>query len=466
MLKKLLSHSAIYGLAPNIPKVAGILVLPVITKYLSEVDYGIAGTIAAYTGTIAVFSTLGMDIVLSVSFYKHPIRYKWIWRQIYGFLQCWIIVFAVIQSILLYFIIPDEAEENKWAIIFYSNFSTVFFGATSLLGILHYRLLQKPLPIATRSVISGLATVFANLLFVAYFKMGYMGWYISSFISGCFINLSYWRVVNKTWGLSPIYNFKRRTIKRYLKIALPTIPHYYSGYLLNSSNRLVMDRLNLSVGIIGNYNIAAQFGGYFDMFAHAMGAAVNPMAMEQIRDDRENTAKRLMYYMLTIIMSATFLFSLWSKEILFVLIKNDELQKAYPLAAILAMAYNYRPMYIASSNMFFYYENTKGLLKITFVAGVLCFVGYMVSIPLWGIFGAAVVNYVFLLYMGYSGFFMKGFKEKTKVSYPYVQTLMLTVFATVLVLFLVETSWTTKIFASIGVVILSFLTIKKLNIKK
>jgi O-antigen/teichoic acid export membrane protein len=441
MIKKILSHSAIYGLSPTIPKIAGIFVLPIITKYLTDVDYGIAGTIAAYTGLTTVFSTLGMNMVLTTLFYKYTNRYKWIWRQIYGFLQYWMIVFAVLQSVLLYFIIPDEAMENKWYIIILANFSTVFLGATSLIGNLHYRVLQTPLPIAIRNIVSGLLTVLANLIFVAHFKMGYMGWYISSFISGCFINLSYWWVVNKTWGLTPIYNFKWKTIKKYLKISLPIIPHYYSSYLLNSSNRLVMDRFGVSIGTIGNYNLAAQFGSYFEMFTGAINMAIYPMTMEQIRDNKEDIAKKMIFTMYIIIISATFLFSLWSKEIFFMLIKNDQLMNLYPLAIILVMAHNYRSMYVASSNMFFYYEKTKRLLNISFMAGLLCFVFYIIVTPLYGIWGIAVVNYIFLQYMGYSGFFMKEFKERTKIAYPYIQTLFLTVGLTVLVFFLVEFHW-------------------------
>ena len=464
MLKRLLSHSAIYGLAPNIPKIAGIFVLPIITKYLTKVDYGIAGTIAAYTGAISVFSTLGFNIVLTTSFYKHPYRYKWLWRQIYGFLQYWMIIFAVIQSIMLYFIIPVEAHEHKWEIIFYANFSTVFFGATSLLGTLHYRLMLKPVPIAVRSIISGLLTVIANLVFVAYYKMGYMGWYISSFIAGCFINISYWRVVNKTWGISPIFRFKWKTIKRKLKISLPTVPHYYGGYLLNSSNRLVMSQLNVPIGQIGNFNFAAQFGGYFEMFAGAMTTAVNPITMQQIRDNKEYFAKILIYYMFIVIMSATFLFSLWSKEIFILLIKNAELQKLYPLAIIIIMAYNYRPMYIASSNMFFYHENTIGLLKITTFAGVCALIGYFFVIPIWGIWGAAVVQYIFLQYMGYSGFFMKEFKKKTKVQYAYGKFFILSILTTVAVFFLVEINWILKVILTLACCILALMVVKRLNI--
>jgi O-antigen/teichoic acid export membrane protein len=465
MLKKLLSHSAIYGLAPSIPKIAGIFVLPIITKYLTNVDFGIAGTIAAYTGAISVFSTLGFNIVLTTSFYKHPHYYKWLWRQIYGFLQYWMIVFAVIQSVMLYFIIPAEAQEHKWEIIFYTNFATVFFGATSLLGTLHYRLMLKPVPIAVRSIISGLLTVIANLVFVAHYKMGYMGWYISTFIAGCFINMSYWRVVNKTWGIKPIFRFKWKTIRRNLNVSLPTVPHYYGSYLLNSSNRLVMSQLNIPVEQIGNFNLASQFGGYYDMFVGAMNTAVNPMAMQQIRDNKENAAKKLIYFMFIVIMFATFLFSLWSKEIFVLMIKNTELQKFYPLAIIIVMAHNYRPMYVASGNMFLYHENTIGLLKITTIAGICALIGYFISIPLWGIWGAAIVQYIFLQYMGYSGFFMKEFKEKTKVQYPYCKIFVLSIVATVSVFFLVELHWMIKIWISSTLLFVLFI-VRKLNLDK
>lgn len=460
MYKKILSQSAIYGFAPYIPKIAGIFTLPVITKYLTDIDYGIAGTIAAYTGAIAVFSTLGMNVVFTTSFYKSRCQYKWLWRQLYGFLQYWMIIFAILQSILLYFIIPEEAQENKWYIIFLANFSTVFFGAASFVGAMHYRLLQKPIPIAVRNIISGFLTIFATLYFVAYLKMGYMGWYASSFISGCFINLSYWWVVNKKWRLTPIYKFKWRTIKKYLGISLPTIPHYYSSYLLSSSNRLVMDKLGMPIGAIGNYNLAAQFGGYFEMFVGAVNTAANPMAMEQIRNKDEQTAKKMILFIFGIIVTATFLFSIWSKDVFELLIKNNELKKIYPLAIILVMAYNYRPMYIASSNMFFYHEKTKGLLKISALAGILGFIGYIVIIPIWGIYGAAVVNFVFLQYMGYSGFFMKEYRENTKVSYPYLKILIVTLILTIAALFLVEIFWPLKIAISLVFLILIAATIK------
>ncbi|MDR2037689.1 MAG: oligosaccharide flippase family protein [Bacteroidales bacterium] len=466
MLKKILSQSALYGLAPNVSKIIGFAILPILTKYLTDVDYGISLTIAAYTGAIAVFSTLGMNIVLTTSFYRYKYQYKWIWRQIYGFLQYWMIIFAILQSILLYFIIPEEAQENRWAIIFLSNFATVFFGATSLVGVMYYRLHQNPVPIAIRSAVSGILTVLANLLFVVYFEMGYMGWYISSFIAGCFINASYWWPINKKYKLSPIFRFKARTIKHALKIALPTIPHYYSSYLLNSSSRMVMDRSGLSMGKIGDFGFASQFGGYFDVFVNAVNMAVNPMTLEQIRNNKEKYAKKLIYAMAVITISATFLFSLWAKEIFFLMVNNAHLQTVYPMAIIFVMAYNYRPMYIASTNMFFYYENTVGLLKISFIAGILAFISYIVVIPIWGIWGAVIINFIFLQYMGYSGFFMKGYRSKTKVKYPFIAFFLITIALTLFVFWAVELAWQIKAGITVVFSLSAFFFLKSLNLNE
>ena len=109
MIKKLLSDSAIYGLAPYIPKIVSIFILPLLTAHLTEVDYGIAGTIAAYTAALAAFSTLGFNAVLQISFFKSRCQYKILWREIYGFLQFWMVIFAVLQGAILYWIMPMEA---------------------------------------------------------------------------------------------------------------------------------------------------------------------------------------------------------------------------------------------------------------------------------------------------------------------------------------------------------------------
>lgn len=449
MIKKLLTDSAIYGFAPYIPQILSVILLPILTRYLTDVDYGVAGTIAAYTASMAALSTLGFNIVLQVSFFKSPCQYKILWREIYGFLQFWMCVFAILQAILLYYIIPDVAEANKWYIIGLTNFNNVFFGPSALLGALYYQLNQHPMPIAMRSICSGFVSVLANFVFVVFFKWGYMGWYIGSFAGTFVVNISYWYVLRYKLNLTPIYHFKFKTIIRSLKVALPTIPHYYSIFLLNTSNRMVMDRAGMNIGVIGEFNIAQQFASLMDSFVNAVNMAVNPFCMRFIKDDKENIAQKVIYMFMLITMCGTFIVSLWSKELFGFLIKNEILSKTYPYAIVLIMGLNYRPMYIAASNIFFYNEKTMKLLRISFLAGLFALALNIIFIPLYGLWAAVIINYISLFYMGYSGFFMNFFKNNSKVVYPVYRIMLFQIVVSLLPFILVEYSVVIKAFVSL-----------------
>lgn len=464
MLKKLLTNTLLFGLAPYIPKIVSVLLLPILTKYLTATDYGIAGTIDAYTQALTALSTLGFSSVLNVSFFRSKCQYKILWREIYGFLQFWMIVFSLIQGLVLYCIIPQEAIDNRWLIILLTNFSNVFFGPTAMIGNAYYVLQMKPIPIVSRSIISGLITVCANYIFVVHYQVGYLGWYISSFIGTFIINASYWYDVNVKLGLKPILKFKQKTIIRYLKVSVPTIPHYYSAYLMNSSSKMVMNLQSVSLSIIGQTNLVLQIGGLMDSWVSAINQAINPMTMRKIRNNDENSAKRLIYVYIIITLSCTMFFSLWSKEIFGLLISNKELATTYPYVILFVMALNYRPMYVAASNIFFYYEKTLPLLRITLTSGAIAFIAYLVLIPIFKIWGVMIGFYISAIYMGYSGFCIHFFKSKTKVHYPVFKILAIQVLSTILVFVLVDINFIYKLIISISIIAILFYLIYKKRI--
>ena len=469
MLKKLFSNSIIYGLAPNIPKVVSIFILPILTAHLTTMDYGVAGTIAAYTLALGAFANLGFNVVLNVSFYKSRCQYKILWREIYGFLQYWMFIFAFIQGIVLFYIIPDQAIENRWLIIFLTTLNNVVFGPSSLLGIFYYQLSQRPMPIAIRSVVSGLLTLLINYITIVEYEWGYMGWYVSSFLGGFLVNSSYWYVLNYKIGLSPIYNFKWKTIVSRLKVSIPTIPHYYTKYLIATSNRLVMDRIHMPIASIGEFNLAQQFSTYMDTVNHAIERAATPMCMNAIRNGNEKEAKRVIYFFALVTLAITSFFCIWSREIFEILVKNEDLAKTYPLASVLVLSLNYRPMYIAASNIYFYHEKTIQVLYITFAAGIIALVANIIFIPIWGLWAASIITYCAFLFQGYSGFIYKTYKKYAKEKYPYIKIFLSELLVHIFCYSLIDMSLVAKILGSFTVIIVltSFLYYnlkwKKLN---
>ena len=445
MIKKVLTNSAIYGLAPHVPRIVSVLLLPIMTAHLTDVDYGIAGTIAAYTMALSALSTLGVSAYLQVNFFKAKYQYKILWREVYGFLQYWMVFFSVIQSVVLYFAIPDEALDNRWMIILLTNFNGVIFGPSGVLGALYYQLCQRPIPIAIRSVATGLMSVVINYILIVIYEYGYMGWYVGSFAATFLMNFVYWYDLNFKLGFKPIYFPKRRTIKRTLEVSLPVVPHYYSAYLITTSNRVVMDYSNIKIGEIGQFNLAQQFVTMMDSLVNAIERAIGPLCMEGIRNNKEEDVKKEIFLFALLTFSGTFLFSLWSKEIFGVLISNSVLATAYPIAALLTLALNYRPAYIAASNVFFYYENTKQLLGITFFAGMIALLLNIVLIPSGGLWAAAVITYVAFMYQGYSGFFYRFYKQFTKVPFPFVKLFFLQLFVTAVAMISLELHWGIKL---------------------
>lgn len=455
MIRKLLKSSAIYGIAPSVPKIVGILILPLITKYLTDVDYGIAGTIMAYTSALAAFSTLGFNVCLQVSFFRSKGQYKILWRQIYGFLQIWMLVFAIIQGTILYFIIPEEASDNKWLLILLTNFNGVLYGPAGFIGVYYYQYMQKPIPIAFRSVLAGLLTVFINYLLIVKCQLGYIGWYVSSFAATFLLNISYWYDLNYKVGISPIYNFKIRTIIRQLKVALPTIPHYYSVFLINTSNRLVMDWANIGLGPIGQYNFIHQFSTYIETGTLAVERAAAPMCMNAISRLHKQEEKRIVYIFAVITLVFTFLISLWCKQIFGIMVKNEVLSTTYIYAVFLIMALNYRPMYFAVSNIYFYNEKTKQILLITFLAGIVAFVLNVIFIPVYGIWAAVIINYIIFLYQGFSGFYMPTFKKLALNTYPFQFLFVLEIILTTICIVCQEYDSLFKLIISIIFLLLS-----------
>lgn len=461
MLKKLIINSAVFGLAPHLPRVISIFLLPVLTKYLTETDYGIIGTVTAYTAALSAFATLGLTQILFNSYYHYRCQYKWLWRQLYGFLQMWIFFFGILQAIILYFVLPKEAETDKYTIILLSSF-TLLFSATALLGNTYYQLKQTPLPIAIRTVIAGVLTISINYYLVVYLKIGYLGFFWATCIATAIVNISYLPICYLKLGFTPIYRFKLKTIKRALRISLPIIPHTYSAYLLNTSNRLVMDRYHVPMATIGQFNIAQQFSNLMDSFTGAVNQAINPMTLNEMREGNLCNVRKLIYIYTTITLLVTGLTSLWLKEVFYVLISNETLRNTYPYAIILIMAQNAKPMYVASSNVFFYYENTTSLLKITFVAGILSFVGYIVFIPLYNIWGAVAVYYCSMIYMGYAGFFFNFYKQKSGISFPIKNIFGISLLLTISLFYIVEGSLGVKIILSIlGIGLFIGIVVKK-----
>lgn len=450
MLRKIITNTIIYGIAPYVASFANLLILPIITKDLTAFDYGISGTIYAYTGALGALSNLGLTIILTNSFFKHTNHYKWIWRQVYGFLSLWNIIFGVMVAMILLVFMPDSVKENKFLIVLLNTLPIVFFGPTSTIATLYYTLKKQAFQVGIRTAIFGLLAVFLNYYFISELKLGYMGWFWASFIVGILTNLSYWYSLNKVLAITPIYNFKRKTIQNSLRVSIPIIPNHYSYYLLNGSDRLIMDQLHVSTDKIGEYNLASSFSNYIGSLTNASSNAIVPFLMEMYRNNELKRARLLVYLWGLALLSITFVLCLWTKELFEILIKNDVLKSTFPLAIILIMAYNFRPIFIGAFQYMVFMEKTGKIWMISLQAGLISVCSNLILIPLMGFKVAIYSLFVAFLYWGIGLYYTKSYKQIRKVKYFPIAWAIIVIICTALVFILKDINYVFKIIITFG----------------
>lgn len=440
MLKRVISNSFLYGALPQLPKVASFFILPLITPFLTGEDYGVVALLSAYIGLISVLQSLGLNLIVVNAYYHYPMQYKWLWRQVFGFLLLWTVLYVCLLAGLIWFSLPQlSATERGW-IILLKIVPVLLFNGSEIIGVTYFRLQHKALPIAVRAVLAGSITVFLNYIFIAEFQLGYMGWLWAEAIALVVNGSLFLYPVLFTWKFTPIFNFKWRTIIKSLRVCLPTVPHYYSTYLLNSSDRMIMQHVGVSTTDIGRYSLAYNLGNYLEIVSQSITTALGPNLNELVKSDRWREYRDLIFYFQAVMLTGCFTVAVWVNDWLPVLIKNKELANIQFLLIVIIMSFAYRPMYAGVNMVIFYYEKTKVLWKITFVAGLANVIANIIFIPLYGLEAAALITFLSFLYVGFIGFLFNHYKQLVQTRLSPVLWLLLIITSLVIVLFVYKLS--------------------------
>jgi O-antigen/teichoic acid export membrane protein len=369
-------------------------------------------------------------------------------------------------GILLFFIIPQEANNYRLIIMGLVLVPLIIFTPITRIGTLYYQYHRKTLVITSLSIGTALIAMGTTFYCIVYLNLGYLSWFISAFISASIPGLIYYYIFSIKKGFTPIFRFNKSTYKRYLKIGLPLVPHQYAGYLLNSSDRLVMDVMGVSTDNIGRYNFAYSFGNMGQQVSEGVNKGVMPYFMKILSSNDEN--KNLQYRSLTFFILSTsiivsFLGCLWLKEIFYLMVSNEELRAMYPFAVIIIMSYNFGPIYQSISTYLSFHENTNSLWKMSFVAGAINIILNLIFIPIYGYQIAAVTTLISLLYLGFSGLWIKSYKKNEKLNYYGVLWIFIILISSFSVYFLVDFPVYIKLIITVSIISALLLNINRIK---
>lgn len=423
MLGSIFKNSVIYTVANQIPMFANLVLLPFMSEFLNKHDYVVYGLVLAWIGAVSVLGNLGFIVLFQNSFFKDKVGFKEDWKRYLGFLAIYRIFYGALVTALLYAVFRDEVplEQLPW-FLFLIVAPVIFFDMTRTVGMRLCQFRHQHRLVHISTVVTGIITVSVTFLTIYVYEMHYFGWFIAQFVGNAFQFLYFAHFLYYKEKILPTFNVDIPFLRRSLKVALPMMPSMYAHYLLNSSDRVIMDLYKTNEGDVGMYNVAYGFATYFNTFNGQVNTVVSPIYFDMYAKNDERAkyiVRNLTYLWLGFTLCGAFFLSLWSREIFgFLYARNtDGLQEAYKYSVFIFMAFTYRPMFVASMDRAVFLEKTRTILALTTAAGLLNVAINLSLVPSMGINAAILSTFVCYLFLGFSGFYVKEIKQYIELNY-------------------------------------------------
>lgn len=444
-----------YGLIPKLPVFINVLLLPLITPYLTRFDYGIYGILTSYSGIASLIAVMGLNIHLTNSFYVYKNHFRIIWGRILFILLLSGIIFAAIYGLIISQVLTDVSGSVK-VIAIVCTCIPIAFIANVTIAQHYYPLVYRPLPLVVRNLIASLLGVVVTFVSIYYFRLGFLGWVIGLAVSAITAFILF---IPSLWikeRISPIICFDGKRIRRWLRVSLPIIPHSLGFILLGSSDRIIMDFLGVSTEDIGIYTNGYQMGDYAVVFTSAMIISIAPRIQELFRASKFIELKKLYLFCQTITVFVVVMISIWMPQIYQLLIRNPELYTANGIATLICFANIAFPFYTFISTAAFIREDTGKVLYLIFVPGALNIILNLIFIPIYGYQVAVVTTLIAYWSQLMIPYCIPYFRDTARLLFGnlYIPGLLLVIFIVLVIVSYFVAQWELafKVVASMGAI--------------
>jgi len=409
---RIAKNTIYYGVVPKLTILMNIVILPLITPYLTTYDYGIVGVVTSYTGIMLSIAPLGMNIHLTNSFFEIPKKYQLVWGRVYSSFLFSGLFFGIICVCELFCVLPFGFSLKKFLLCIFGTVQIFLFAPTKLAEHL-FPYVERPKPLVLTTLFSSLCGIMISFMMIYYFRLGFWGLIASTTFSSIFTFSIFGFILFSQYNIKPIIEKKISRLKSMLRDGLPLVPHTLGFMLLSSSARIIMSIHEVDYNEIGLFSHGCQMGTYVVTITTAFVVSIAPMMQRYYRNNEFDKYRKLYYLAQSVSILAAFVLCLWMKEIYVILINNDSIRQSSSIATLMCFAQALLPLYNFMSVSCFVDRKTKQLLWLVFVPGIINLVMCYFLIPYYGIRIAAystMVSYWAQLFMP---FVIPYFKKKT-----------------------------------------------------
>jgi O-antigen/teichoic acid export membrane protein len=382
MTKLLSKNIIIYGGTNALKSLVPLLMLPILTAYLSIEDFGILSLVETTILFITPFVLLNINVAINVEYFKvdHNILKKYITNALVisfiSFLFVFLIMF-IFKNLLSSFL-----HIKNYLVLLIVLFASLRIIPSVILGL--YQSKQESIKFAQYSILQTIIDFSLSYIFVVIYKLGYIGRLEGTYISFFIFSIFGLYLLCKMDYLSKI-TFKYT--KDILNFGIPLIPHAISGTIMAMSDRYFISYYigNEQVGL---YTIAYQISALMLLLSVSVNQAWSPMLFKLLKDKNIKQIYRFTFYLFTLFILAAILIYFF-KDILFFIFVDKKFYMAKEYFSWLLIGFLFQSFYFLVTNLLFFEKRTKLLATMTFSGAILNLILNYILILKFGTIGVA-----------------------------------------------------------------------------
>lgn len=390
--RKFTKDMGIISLTQLVMALQGLIILPIITKFLGAANYGIWAQLGATISLMTLIAGLGLPYTL-VRFLAAEKDRKEIQEGVYSVLTLISALCLVIALILILFSGPIANFFQCQPFLIKILGFIILLECLSMVLLNIFRAFQEIRKYSFFATLEVLITVglIAAAVFLGY---GLLGAVISLLIAKIFIFLIIFPFILKKIGIK-IPAFSK--IKEYLHFGLPTVASNISYWVIQSSDRYLIG-FYLGVLYVGYYAPAYAIGITINFFvapfAFLLPAVLSKFFDENKTQEVKTYLKYSIKYFLMIAIPFVFGLSLLSKQLLIIFSTPEIASNSYFVVPFVGLSILLYGIYNIFTQIIVLFKKTK-IIGAIWVAGALLNLGLnFIFIPRFGILGAAITTLI------------------------------------------------------------------------
>ena len=384
---KLIKNSGIYVTVQVLQKGISFFLLPLYTAFLTPADYGTLNVVTSISSLLSVFFVLSLNAAAARFHYTHLDNEHQI-KKIWGTL-C---VFVVINSVVLgavfialnrFLLTPFISEIDFYPFMFLSILCTIL----SPLYLFFQQYLQTRQDgerYGANMMLNFLLNVGLILFFVVVLKKGVVGVLLANVIT----SLVFFIYVLIVFIPKIIIRIDKSILKPAFKYSLPLIPHSLSSWLMAMVDRIFVNNMT-GTAEAGVYSVGYQFGNILNVLTYSINQAYSPWFLERERKGEMHQVAKVAELLTLGYCFVALGISLYSIEVLKVMVSNDEFLSAWRFIPFISFAYVFSGTYCFYINILFL-KHTEWVPVVTFTSAIVGLLLNILLIPKIGSIGAGI----------------------------------------------------------------------------